>query len=161
MYYVMCVSAPSLYIKRKSLLFVAFIDLEKAFDSVEHDLLLRKLQDVGVSSKMMTLFQNIFRKSSVVMKKSHISFKFPCIKGVRQGFPSSLSLFISDLDSSLRQNNAASIRIRKFHVTSLMFVNDPDILADSHTGLQQSLNSLDGYCSHLRIKVNANKIFKI
>ena len=36
-----------------------------------------------------------------------------------------------------------------------MFADDLAILADSHTGLQQSLNSLDVYCSRLRIKVNA------
>ena len=79
--------------------------------------------------------------------------------GVRTLFQSPLlfSLFISDLDSNLRQNNATSIRIRRFHVTSLMFADDLAILAGSHTRLQQPLKSLYVYCSHLRIKVNANK----
>ena len=151
-----------LYKKRNAPLFTAFIDLEKAFDSINRNLLWTKLHQVGVSTKILILLQSIYEKSSSVIKvKNDISTSFPYQRGVRQGCPLSpllFSLFLSDLDSFMTvHNNCKGVRLLEQTVNSLMFADDLVIFSDTNKDLQHSLSVLEAYCSSWDLRVNATK----
>ena len=63
-----------------------FLDLRKAFDTVDHGMLLDNLREVGVNSQTLCWFQNYLagREQSVMLGNSMSSFKqVTC--GVPQG----------------------------------------------------------------------------
>ena len=75
--------------------FVAFIDLRKAYDSVNRDLLWKKLQRIGISKKMIIMIKNLYDGVSCCVKldNSHISDLFRVLdKGV--SYPHSYLIFL-------------------------------------------------------------------
>ena len=78
-------------------------DLEKAFDSVEYDVLLEHLFRIGVNGKFWLLMKNWYSKSiSVVKLDNQFSECFPVNRGVKQGSVLSPTLFIIVIDSLLK-----------------------------------------------------------
>ena len=63
-----------------------FVDLSKAFDSVDHALLLNKLRSIGFSPKAVKWFQNYFTdRTQCVYAERHESEFLKITKGVPQG----------------------------------------------------------------------------
>jgi hypothetical protein len=87
---------------------VVYFDFYKAFDSVNHDLILFKLKNkYGIDGRLLKFIQNYLqgREQSVVLENSASSSK-PVLSGVPQGFilgPILFVLFINDLPSGLSQ----------------------------------------------------------
>eukprot|EP00732_Lithocolla_globosa_P002416 Lithocolla_globosa_v1_NODE_1574_length_2483_cov_6.390083.p2 type:complete len:183 gc:universal NODE_1574_length_2483_cov_6.390083:2324-1776(-) len=69
--------------------FVAFIDLRKAYDTVPHEALFKKLETFGFSGKCMDYLRNLYSKSN----SFGFSRIFKQFRGLRQGCPSSTTLF--------------------------------------------------------------------
>ena len=142
-------------------MFLAFIDLSKAFDSVNHDLLWAKLSTFGVSVKLLSILKHMYSNAtSVVRYDGYTSSEFRCAKGVRQGCPLSpllFCLFISDLDYTLKSSSTGKIIIDQEEITVIMFADDLVLLADSSEGLQQSLAVFQDYCNSWKLKINAEK----
>ena len=53
--------------KNKSL-YVAFIDYEKAFDTVKHDILFNRLIDCGISLKILNIIKSLYKKVLATVK---------------------------------------------------------------------------------------------
>ena len=88
--------------------FVAFIDLCKAYDSVNRDLLWNKLQRIGISKKMIIMIKSLTVYDGVSccvkLDNSHISDFFLITQGVRQGCilsPLLLNIFINDITDNI------------------------------------------------------------
>lgn len=93
-------------IENNILLFCAFIDYEKAFDTVLRDALWFKLFEIGIKSKMLKLLQAIYEHVSASVKvNANISDIFEISLGLKQGEPLSPLLFIMFInDVSLNIN---------------------------------------------------------
>ena len=97
---------------------------------------------------------------SVVTYEGFTSWEFQCQKGVRQGcplIPLWFSLFISDLEDSLRTRSSGRIKIGDQEVSIIMFANYLVLLANSSEGLQQSLSVLQEYYKVWQLTISTEK----
>ena len=78
-----------------SQLFLCYVDLKKAFESIQHNLLWKKLHALGVSGQIIRVLQSMYAKAAARVKltTSEATKSFNCQKGVRQGsgFPREIS----------------------------------------------------------------------
>ena len=80
--------------KKGKKLYACFIDFKKAFDSVWHEGLFRKLENSGINGNFLSLLKTISSKTKCAVKvnnKTTNYFKYE--KGVPQGYPLSPILF--------------------------------------------------------------------
>jgi hypothetical protein len=83
-----------------------FIDLVKAFDTVDHSILVGRLRSIGVSEGSLAWFANYLSQRAQCMKSEHVlSQPLPVTKGVPQG-----SILISTLFSIYINNNSSGSR---------------------------------------------------
>ena len=68
-----------------------------------------------------------------------------------------VSLYISDLETYLATNIAGSITLSNLKAQLLLFADDLVLLADSESGLQNSMDRLDEFCKAWDLKINTEK----
>lgn len=56
---------------RNKKLYCCFIDFQRAFDSITHDLLWKRLQTLGLSGKMFRIIQQLYRNMKVCIKNNN------------------------------------------------------------------------------------------
>ena len=146
---------------------VMFVDFAKAYDSVPHAALLRKLSVLGIKGKLLKLLSEMYRapRLSVKTPDGTQSESMPLELGVRQGCPSSpilFNLYINDLVDELEMEGRGGVQIPGIKTTgkrvgALLFADDLAILADSEEQLRAMIGRLEQWCQLWEMKVNANK----
>ncbi|RYX77941.1 reverse transcriptase family protein, partial [bacterium] len=132
---------------QKQPLFAAFVDLRKAYDSVQHPLLWASLQRKGVHGKMLAAIQSLYSGGAMSMKIcGRAGATGTAQVGVRQGCPLSptlFGLFFDDLYSQLQSDcPSAGVECRGTRIPSLFYADDVALLWASAQGLQQMLDSM-------------------
>ncbi len=77
---------------------MAFIDYEKAFDSVKISKVMQAIKRQGVDKPYIKILEDIYRDSTATIKLHQNSRKIPIKKGVRQGDTISPKLLTACLD---------------------------------------------------------------
>ena len=105
---------------------IAFIDYEKAFDSVQTQAILSSLQDQGIEDAYIQLMKDIYTDSSVTVYLHKESEKINIKRGVRQGDTISPKLFASTLESIFRRLNWENkgLKIDGEYLNHLHFADD-------------------------------------
>ena len=74
--------------------FAAYIDFEKAYDTVPHEALFLKLEAAGVGGRALNFFRALYQSSKVkVWVGAEMTSEVQVARGVRQGCPGSPALF--------------------------------------------------------------------
>ena len=144
----------------KESLFCAFIDLEKAFDGVERDLLYLRLLTLGIEGKIYNAIKSLYSNTlNCVRLNNYITDWFISDTGVRQGdnlSPTLFSLFINDLALELKKLNLG-VRVQDEIINILMYADDMVLLAKNENDLQSMLNVMTEWCRKWRVKVSEPK----
>ena len=88
-------------IRNNDHVYASFIDLKKAFDFIDRELLLYKLIKIGVDGKLYNPLKCIYASSeSCIRINDRLTDWFPCELGTKQGdsiSPTMYSIFVNDL----------------------------------------------------------------
>ena len=147
---------------KRGKLCAAFIDFEKAFDSVDRQLLWRELAKKGISEKFILTLQAMYCGDNACVKvnENTLTDKIEITQGVKQGCilsPLLFILFIDSLMDELTTNNIDAPTMGQVTLPGLLFADDLVILSKTITGLQAGLNILEMFCVDTKLTVNVNK----
>ena len=140
--------------------FVCFIDFKRAFDSVNHDLLIYKLLKNGIDGKFLKILKNSYSSMfSTVRLNGYYTDWFAVNSGVRQGDVLSSTLFgifIDDLVQEIKELNIG-IDYEGMCINILLYADDIILMAESQNELQCMLDKLAKWCQNWRLIVNSSK----
>ena len=131
-----------------------FLDLRKAFDTINHRLLLQKLRHYGFRGRCFDYLKSYFqnRQQYVYLNGESSNYK-PVTSGVPQGSilgPLCFSLFINDLPLSVDADTVLFADDAAFVITALS-------LSELYTNIRKLLNDLGNYLNRNGLVPNASK----
>ena len=146
----------------KQKLYVCFVDLKKAYDSVWHEGLFYKLEKLGIRGNILDLIKNIYVKTKCAIKcEGKITNFFNYTKGVRQGCPLSpllFNLYVNDIFKMIDDKTAVPINLNNNDpINLLMYADDLIMIARSEEELQSNMTMLNDYCTNWNLEINIKK----
>ena len=148
---------------RNRKLYVAFIDFQKAFDTVSRKLLWPILIKNKIHGKLLNCIKSMYAD---VKAKVRAGAKFTdfvnCNEGVKQGdvcSPLLFSLFINELALEIIHKGRHGIKLAPdtLELFILLFADDIVLVSETVVGLQTQLNNLHSAASKLNLTVNLAK----
>ena len=134
--------------------FLSFIDYKKAFDSVERNLLLFKLSQVGITGNIYRAISSLYSNPrSRVILNEHETEYFDCPVGVKQGdclSPTLFAIYINDLAVEIKNSNIGVILNENLTINILLYADDIVLLAKSEEDLQSLLYIVECWCKKWR-----------
>ena len=135
---------------------VAYLDFSKAFDTIDHNIFIKKIKHIGFSETPLTWFDSYLKdRSQIVIANNTKSMCKKLTTGVPQGSilgPLAFLLYINDLVDNISQ------------CKTLLYADDT-ILLSSHqdvgiatTQLQNDLTKLDTWCFDNKLSINYKNI---
>ena len=162
-------------------LYMAFIDLTKAFDLVSREELYTVLQKIGTPPKMLAAIRAFHDgMQGTVQFHGSLSESFPIQNGVKQGCvlaptlfgiyfsvmlshafgASSEGVYLHSRSDGKLFNIArlkAKTKIRKVLVRELLFADDAALVSHTESGLQSLVNSFADACNDFGLKISLTK----
>ncbi len=154
------------YLEKDRKLFAAFMDLEKAYDSVDRKGLWDTLRVYGVGAKLFEGVKSFYENASdSVRVNGELSESFNVEVGVRQGCVMSPWLFNIYIDGCIREMKVgvwdlgARMNMRGVEqpVVVSLYADDTVLLAESEGMLQRIVDEFDRVCKRRKLKVNTGK----
>ena len=144
-------------------LYVAFVDLKKAFDSVKHKTLLAALHSTGVSNTFTNAIKAMYtRMASCVRANGELSEFFECPQGLRQGCvlsPTLFSVIINEIACCVSEEGKHGVQLLPglIELFILLFADDLALISCTPHGLQTQLDCMFQSCTQLGLSVNTDK----
>ncbi len=140
--------------------YAAFLDLKKAYDVVDRQMLWERLSAIGLPVNFVTLLQSLYRNTITRVQYGNIfSDTIHVESGVRQGCPLSptlFNIFISGLTDELVQSKLG-VQLGKNIIPALFFADDMVILAQSESQLRSLLDLVGSFATRKGLAFNGPK----
>lgn len=147
--------------KRKNrLVYNCFVDFQKAFDSIKHDVTWATFKSYGIGKRLTELLKNIGERSKLAVRfGEEIGDWFPSTIGTRQGDPLSPSTFILYLERIMDgiQDSGSGISVQGLQLNNLRFADDIDMMEESCEMLTASVHELDKAAKNAGLRINVGK----
>ena len=144
-------------------LYAAFVDLKRAFDSVNHTLLMESINREDIKGNFFRSLKAMYASLiSCVRSGNKYSEYFDCPVGVRQGCvlsPTLFSLFVNQLANQVNENGVHGVQLLPTLVELfiLLFADDIVLISTTPGGLQVQLNTLKECCDSMKLTINLDK----
>ena len=151
------------YQNTKRPLYICFVDLSKAFDSIPLSKLKAKLRASLPESRLLSLIMRLLdNKTYKVLHSGEETQSFKLNNGVPQGdslSPTLFCLYINDFLCALHQNvhiiEPASLG--DVEIASAVYADDILLMSQSQEGIIKQIKLLQKFCSENGLKINYNK----
>ena len=148
------------YVNSNSDVYACFVDISKAFDSVNHDFLINKLSNYGVPPIYVSLVEFWYNNQFVnVRYKSNLSAEWKINNGVRQSGILSSLLFSIYIDSLLEKISGLKVGCRLGILSSniIAYADDIVLLAPSVGSLLMLIDVANNEALLLELQFNSKK----
>ena len=143
-------------------IYSCFIDLRKAFDCVNREMLMYKILNSGINGKMYMNLKTLYnceKTKSCIRINDNVTDWFITGQGVKQGdslSPVIFLLFINDLAQELAGMNVGTLFDQR-KIPILMYADDIVLLSDSEKEMQTMLDHVHKWCKKWLMAVNLDK----
>ena len=141
--------------------YVAFVDLEKAYDSVWREGMWRVAEHYGVSKRVLDILKSWYcGVCSCVRLENECSDYFQTRTGLRQGCvmsPTFFNIYMDRMMSKVVEGQYGGVTIGEEKVTDLDFADDVALLADSWMVLALMLERMEEVTQDYGINISTKK----
>lgn len=138
---------------------MAFVDYEKAFDSIETPAVLKPMKEQGIPGKYTRNLRNVYETATASIRLHENCGPIYIRRGVRQGNTISPKLFTAALESIFKHLDwvGKGINIDSKYLHHLRFADDIVIFARTAEDLQTMLEELNVQGKQVGMKMNMEK----
>ncbi|XP_044876196.1 uncharacterized protein LOC123372253 [Mauremys mutica] len=137
---------------------IAFVDYEKAFDSIKFNAILKALAEQGINAQYISFLKEANSGCTTDITLLETPLLIPIEKGVKQGDTISLKLFTACLEMVMNKINWMSgVNINGERLSHLRFTADIVLIAESTNQLHSMLRRLNKKSSQDILKGKINK----
>jgi len=143
--------------KRRSV-HLAFLDIAKAYDSVNRNVLWKKLMKMGIDGKFLCMLQSVYQGDSVVNGVSTRSIFLQ--RGLRQGCslsPMLFNLYVSEMSHDLMLSNEGFYIGPVICISVLFFADDIVLVSRTAAGLLRLLALAQKHALILKLDISEEK----
>ena len=146
--------------KKKSI-HMAFLDVSKAYDTVNREVLWAKMAKLGISGKFLEMLKTMYSGDTVDCVVNGVTTR--CVyltRGLRQGCslsPILFNIYVSDIGHSLSSDNDGVLLGDKLRIAGLLFADDIIVVSDTAEGLRRLLSVVHGHCKDLKLTISQEK----
>ena len=139
---------------------LAYIDISQAYDSVDRDILWKKLAGLGIGGMFLRSLQAIYKGDCVeaVVNGSKTRPVF-LRRGLRQGCslsPLLFALYISDIGNELTAI-PSGFEVGGLLVSALLYADDIALVAKTSVELKELINRVKSQCEKLKLLISIEK----
>ena len=139
---------------------MAFLDISKAYDTVNREILWQKLSSLGFSGDFLTALKTLYSDDSVDCVVNGMTTRQVFLRrGLRQGCalsPLLFALYIMDVGNDINVSELGFM-IGKVCVSGLLFADDLVIVAKSASALKSLLTLVKKGFDKLKLAINTEK----
>ena len=140
--------------------YVCFFDLQKAFDTVQYPVLLKRAFDCGINGKAWRLLKSWYTSPGCMVKvDGKVSQPFCLERGVLQGSVLSPTLFLLIIDPLLRDLACRSLgpNIRGLYAGAFAHADDIRTVSTSRDTMDQQIQTVECFAESNALSINASK----
>lgn len=141
--------------------FMCFVDLEKAFDKVQHDKMVDILKTTSIDDKDLHFIANLYWRQTANLKMDNDFTEDIAIKrGVRQGCilsPLLFNLYSEAIFKEACLDSPEGIKVNGIVMNNIRYADDTVLMANSIEDLQSVLDRVVHSCEQFGLKLNITK----
>ena len=156
------------FVSKSKNLYVAYMDLEKAYDRIDRDAMWSVLRMYGVEGKLLRAIQSLYAESEACVRVCREEGEWFSVKvGLRQGCVMSPWLFNVFMDGVMREVREKTGEVGaclwderrncEWKVEWFMFADDTLLVGDSEEKLDELVKEFGNVCNRRKLTVNVGK----
>ena len=153
-------SQKSQRVAKKKKVNLAFLDLQKAYDSVSRETLWKKMAKFGFSTQFIKSIQCLYDGDFVTSDVNGITTSPVFLgRGLRQGCslsPILFALYVSDMSRDLHDSKLG-FTLHRVCISSLFFADDIVLIARDADGLRLLRDIVQRHCAELDMTLSVSK----
>ena len=150
----------SVYSQNSEKVYMCFYDLQKAFDSIQYPVLLKRLYKAGIDGRAWRLLQSWYSSPKGTVKvNGSLSSMFTLERGVLQGSVLSPVLFLLIMDPLLKslQNKGLGPFVGNTFAGAFIHADDIRTISSSRATLQEQIDTVSNFALENGLTLNPTK----